>query len=509
MSTASHWLQTATLPSFPRLNQDLSVDVAIVGGGITGITAAYLLRKAGQKVALLERGRCAHVNTGHTTAHLTYVTDTRLGELARTFGKEGARAAWEAGRTAIDTIESIAEAEQIDCLFMRVPGYLHTPWKEPAGREVQTLQDEAKLAKELGFDCAYETQVRLADRPGIRFPNQALFHPLRYLQGLLAWLGGKNCPIFENSMVTEFKNTPLSVVANGHTVRCKYLIVATHATLTGMNNALGAALLQTKLAAYSTYAVGARLPQGAAPLGLYWDTTDPYYYLRIHREEDHDYAILGGEDHKTGQDNQPEACYQRLTTLLNSILPDAGVDTRWMGQVIEPVDGLPYIGELADKQFIATGYAGNGMTFGTIAGLMAADAVLQRPNPYKELFAVNRKKLSAVWEYLKENIDYPYYLIKDRLTGSEGVSVQELKLGQGKILTLNGKKVAVYRDEQGELTQLSPQCTHMGCVVHWNQTESTWDCPCHGSRFHPTGEVIDGPAQSPLTVITPEVSQKA
>jgi Rieske Fe-S protein len=252
------------------------------------------------------------------------------------------------------------------------------------------------------------------------------------------------------------------------------------------------------LAAYSTYAIGARLPAGAVPEALFWDTADPYRYLRIDRREGYDYAVFGGKDHKTGQETDTAKRYADLEKMLRGICPESVVAHRWSGQVIEPTDGLPYIGETAEGQFVATGFAGNGMTFGTIAAFMVRDAILGLTNPWRDLFSVERKKLSALWDYLKENKDYPYYLIKQRLSSAEGASMDDVGREQGKILRIDGKKVAVYRDGSGQVTKLSPVCTHMGCIVAWNPAEKTWDCPCHGSRFHPTGDVFAGPAEEGL-----------
>jgi Rieske Fe-S protein len=224
--------------------------------------------------------------------------------------------------------------------------------------------------------------------------------------------------------------------------------------------------------------------------------------LRIDRHPRYDYAILGGEDHKTGQEADPESCFARLEAKLTQLLPGAAVDHKWTGQVIETNDGLPYIGETGEKQFVATGFAGNGMTFGTLGAMMATDRILGRKNPWQELFDVGRNKLKGgTWDYLKENIDYPYYYLRDRLTSAQGDSVESLKKGDGAILKIGGKRVAAYRNPNGSVSQLSPVCTHMGCLVRWNPADTTWDCPCHGSRFKPAGDVIAGPAETPLEKI--------
>jgi Rieske Fe-S protein len=245
-----------------------------------------------------------------------------------------------------------------------------------------------------------------------------------------------------------------------------------------------------------------RVRPDTVPDALFWDTGDPYHYLRIEPHRGYDVVIFGGEDHKTGQQDDTAGCYQRLEARLKAIMPRIDVTHRWSGQVIETPDGLPYIGQMADHQYAATGYAGNGMTFGTLAGMMMSDAILHRTNPWRDLFDPSRKAITrGVWDYLKENVDYPYYLIRDRFAGAEAKSLRAVRRGQGKVIERDGAKVAAYRDPSGAVTLRSAICTHMGCVVGWNTAERTWDCPCHGSRFKPTGDVISGPAEAPLSEV--------
>ena len=209
--------------------------------------------------------------------------------------------------------------------------------------------------------------------------------------------------------------------------------------------------------------------------------------------------MFGGLDHKTGQASRTSARFAELEKTLRRYLPAARVKHRWSGQVIESHDGLPLIGETAERQFVATGFSGNGITFGTLAAMMIRDALTGRKNPWRALFAPDRKQLrGGVWNYLSENLEYPYYMVKDRLAASEGKSLRSLKRGQGKILKIAGERVAAYRDAAGKATLLSPVCTHLGCIVHWNEAERSWDCPCHGSRFSATGALIAGPAESAL-----------
>jgi glycine/D-amino acid oxidase-like deaminating enzyme/nitrite reductase/ring-hydroxylating ferredoxin subunit len=497
-ATQPYWIDSAPFPHFPKLDRDEEVDVVIVGGGITGLTAAYVLTLDGRRVALLERERCAQIDTGHTSAHLTMVTDQPLSGLVKRFGRDHAQAAWDAGLAAIGQIDAIIGELHVDCDFEWVPGYLHAPIAQPDADLVAMLRDEAMLAAELGFDASFVDEVPFAGRPGVRYDNQARFHPRKYLAALARAIGDRGGMLFEHSSADEFCDDPHAVKSNGHTVTCGDVILATHTPLMGTTGLLNAALFQTKLSLYTSYVVSGRVAKGRIPDALFWDTDDPYHYLRLEPQRDYDVVIFGGEDHKTGQAADTTACFDRLEQKLASIVGEMTIDHRWSGQVIETSDGLPYIGDTAKRQFAGTGYSGNGMTFGTLAGMMAADRIIGRTNPWSALFDPSRKAVRGLWDYIKENKDYPYYLVRDRFAGTEGKSLRSVPRGSGKVLDLNGQPVAVYRDERGMTTKKSATCTHMGCLVDWNAAERTWDCPCHGSRFKPDGAVVAGPAEDPL-----------
>jgi glycine/D-amino acid oxidase-like deaminating enzyme/nitrite reductase/ring-hydroxylating ferredoxin subunit len=397
-----------------------------------------------------------------------------------------------------------------------VPGYLHAPPElsgDETQKEAERLQEDARIAGELGFDAEFLDRVPLgspesAALPGIRFPGQARIHPRRYLAGLAKAFVGLGGRIHEHSAAEEFCDEPRSVRVRSHRVHFDDLVLATHNPLVGLRNLAGATLFQTKLALYTSYVVAGRAPSGAVPDALFWDTGDPYGYLRLEPHRDFDVVIYGGADHKTGQEEDTEGCYRRLEARLAALVPqiEPGPPShRWSGQVIETPDGLPYIGRSAEHQYLATGFSGNGLTFGTLGAMMIGDAILGRPNPWQELFDPSRKALGrGLWDYVKENADYPYYLIRDRFTGPEAKSLREVRRGEGKVLERDGKKVAAYRDPAGQVTLRSAICTHMGCVVAWNPAERTWDCPCHGSRFQPTGAVISGPAEKPLGEVEPK-----
>jgi glycine/D-amino acid oxidase-like deaminating enzyme/nitrite reductase/ring-hydroxylating ferredoxin subunit len=497
----SHWDLGESSPSFPTLEHDLTVDVVVVGAGVTGLTAAYLLKQAGLSVAVVEKERCGSGETYSTTAHLTYVTDTNLTDLVKQFGRDHAQAVWHAGDAALLQIDEIIQNESIQCDFEWVTGYKHAAWDLDRDEDLVLLRDEARLALELGFHARLLESVPLANKPGVRYADQAQFHPLKYITELARRIPGDGGYLFEHTEVHDLDGS-FSIRAGKHRLNCDALFLATHLPVAARYDFVQSTLLQVKLAAFNTYAIGARLPAGTITPMLMWDTSDPYYYLRTAPVPGGDYVIFGGEDHRTGQAEHVVQRFEALEAKLRNILPDAIPDARWSGQVIESNDGLPFIGEVADRQLIATGFAGNGFTFGTLAAMMVRDALTNVANPWAELFKPSRTTLSGAWNYLQENMSYPYYMARDRLTRPEQRKPETLERGEGCVCKIDGELAAVYRNEDGTLTQLSPVCTHMGCFVHWNDAEQTWDCPCHGSRFRATGEVHAGPAQKPLQPLT-------
>jgi glycine/D-amino acid oxidase-like deaminating enzyme/nitrite reductase/ring-hydroxylating ferredoxin subunit len=499
IGTHPYWADSASFPAFGKIDRDIDVDVVIIGGGITGLTTAYLLLTAGKSIALIERGKCAEVDTGHTTAHVTMVTDTRFGELVRRFGRSHAQAVWDAGLAAIDQIDAIVEDQQIDCAFEWTDGYLHAPTPNQDAGEIKSLEDDAALATESGFDAVFVADVPFVGLPGVRFADQARFHPRKYLAGIAKAVRAKGGEIFEHSGAEQFYQDPARVKANGRRVRCKDIVIATHNPLAGVAGGMSATIFQTKLALYTSYVIAGRVPRGTVPDALFWDTAEPYHYMRLDAQADHDLVIFGGEDHKTGQVSDTNACYARLEKTLLAKIPAIVLGHRWSGQVIETPDGLPYIGKMAEHQYAATGFGGNGMTFGTLAAIMISDAIQGRKNPWAELFDPGRAAIRhGLWDYLKENADYPYYMMRGRVAGSESRSLRSVKPGHGRVIQQSGSRIAAYRRPDGSLTLRSATCTHMGCTVAWNDAERTWDCPCHGSRFTPEGEVISGPAPTPL-----------
>ena len=482
--------RTATLPR--------EVDVLVVGAGITGLTTAYLLARSGQRVAVVERERIGSGETGNTSAHLTQITDLRLTTLADRFGRDAARLAWEGGGVAIDLIESIVEREGIECGFARVPGSLCPPFFD-AQDDARGLLADFELARELGIQASYRRSGALAGRPVVVFADQALFHPLRYLGGLAAAAEAAGVTIIERAEVSEVLQDPLVAVVNGENVACADVIVATHVPIVGSTSLAQAMLLQAKLFPHSSYVVGGLIDETIAP-GLYEDTSSPYNYLRVHQDPRGRYAIFGGADHKTGAVTDTDERFAQVQSDFLRLCPSARIESRWTGQVIETNDGLPFIGETAPHQYAATGFAGNGLTFGTLGALMMHDAVTGVDNPWRALLDPDRRTLSprVLATLAAQNLEYPFYFLADRLRRDRSSTVRTLRPGEGKVLTIGGKAVACHRTDAGELVKVSAVCTHMGCLVRWNVSDRTWDCPCHGSRFTPDGLVLGGPAEASL-----------
>jgi len=487
----SVWLGSVPAPAFPALAGDKRVDVAIIGAGITGLTTALYLARAGKSVAILERGRVAGGVTGFTTAHLTEAVDTRYRTLVSDFGVEGAKRVLQSSREAIASIERISSEEGLACGFRRLPGYLYS---ESEGSE--DIKEEAEALQRMGVRMEVTADVPLAfARVGLRFEQQAQFHPLEYLVPLSRKLQALGVVIFENTAVEEIlEGEPHVLRTPTGDVQADHLVFAAHSPLSRI-------LLQTKLARYQSYVL-AFASRNKLPDALFWDTEDPYHYLRGLDLGSESLVIVGGEDHKTGQAEDTDARYRALVDYTRKRFDLEVVRFKWSSQVIEPVDGLPYIGPTSKgaTTYHATGYSGNGMTFGTLAASILADAVLGRANPYADLYSPDRiKPLAAAKDFVVENVDVPVHLAARGLKLLSAPSADTVAPGGGDVVRHGGELLALYRDASGCAHALSPVCPHMGCLVTFNRSERTWDCPCHGSRFGTDGKVIAGPALKGLT----------
>jgi glycine/D-amino acid oxidase-like deaminating enzyme/nitrite reductase/ring-hydroxylating ferredoxin subunit len=491
--------------SRPPLPADARADVCVVGAGIAGLSTAYHLAKAGKQVIVLDDGPVGGGETSHTTAHLASAIDDRYFEIIRLHGPEKARLAAESHSAAINRIELIVQEEQLACDFLRLDGYLFNP---PDG-DRRLLERELEAAHQAGLnDVEMLEKAPLTSfdtGPCLRFPRQGQFHPLKYLAGLERAVLRAGGAVHGRAHVTGVEGGATAVVttADGRYVRADAVVVATN---TPVNDRVA---IHTKQAPYRTYALALRVPRGSVAPALYWDTLDPYHYVRLQRFDhpDDDLLIVGGEDHKTGQAHDAAARFRRLEEWARERFPQLGaVEYAWSGQVMETVDGLAFIGRNpgdTPNVFVATGDSGMGMTHGTIAGILLSDLILGRDNPWAAVYDPGRIPVKGGWEYLKENLNVAVQYT-DWLTRGEVRSVADIAPGEGAVVRRGLKKLAVYRDEGGRLHECSAVCPHMGCVVTWNSAAKSWDCPCHGSRFSAKGEVLNGPAISPLSSVAEE-----
>ena len=405
MDTTSLWMATSQAPSYAPVDGDHAVDVVVVGGGITGVTAAYLLKQAGRRVALVERRRCGWGETGRTAAHITAVTDAPLSTLVTRLGPDHAQAVWDAGFAALARIRANVRDERINCQFAWVPGYLYAGRDTDLAYARAEMRREAVVAGALGIDATYLDSVPGIGRPGVMFENQARMHPLRYIEVLLSRIHGDGSLVFEGSEVTAIDDVPTGVRVGRYRLRADYVVLATHVPV------VRDIWLPAELTTRTSYAVRGVAAPGTLGPGLYWESTadGAYDYLRVDRLETQDEVILGGRDGEPGRVLQ-EDCFRDLEATLSARVPGVTITHRWTGEVVNSRDGLPYIGEVAPRRFAATGFSGNGMTFGTLAGMMAADAAMGRRSPWRHLFDIRRTAPpTGSWDYRYENRDHPYY----------------------------------------------------------------------------------------------------
>lgn len=492
----SFWNRSYPLPQFGPLRENLTADVCIVGGGITGLTCAYLLLKEGLSIIILESESLFCGETARTTAHLTQILDERFYHLEKIFGEESTMLAAQSHAAAIDFIEKTIHRENIECQFERVDAHLFAPTCNCA-----KIYQELSATERMGLnnvELIKESSLPFFEGPFLKFSNQAQFHPTSYLHALVLKVLEMGGRIFTNTHVNEVDGGhSCRILTKDQKVHAKAAIVATNSPV---NTRF---LIHTKQASYRTYAIAGKLPKDALQKGLYFDTEDPYHYVRLAEKEGETWLIVGGEDHKTGQNKHPEACYNHLENWIREKIPALGeIKYRWSGQVVEPMDSLAFIGRcpMEKNVYIATGFSGNGITHGTIAGLLISDLILNKTNEWEKLYDPTRISLKALPEFFKENSNTAIQYA-DWLSPGEVSDINSIPCSSGAIYRNGLEKLAIYKDESGNVTKLSAICPHLGGIVAWNHAEKTWDCPCHGSRFNLKGEVINGPASSSLEKI--------
>lgn len=494
----SAWMDGVRLPRGRPLRVNQTADVCVVGAGIAGLSTAYHLARQGRSVVLIDDGDIAGGMTSSTSAHLATAIDAGYAEIERLHGERGAALAAASHAAAIDWIERVVQEENIACEFTRLDGYLCAGPGEDEEERLQKDLEAARRAGVAGVELRPHAPIEAMDTgPCLRFPNQAQFHPLKYLAALTRSFVRSGGRLFTHSHVDTVEGGKAARVTAGSAhVDAGAIVIATNSPINDL------VAIHTKQAAYMTYVLGMRIPKRSVMRALFWDNESPYHYVRVlTRRGMPDLLIVGGEDHKTGQADDTADRHARLEAWARARFPMAGeIEYAWGGQVLEPVDRVAFIGRNpldADNVYVATGDAGMGLTHGTIAAILIGDLIAGRDNEWTALYEPSRKSLGALGRFAKETANMALQYA-DWVTAGDVADPGQIAPDSGAVIRRGLKKIAVYRAGDGALVERSAVCPHLGCIVQWNDAEKTWDCPCHGSRFARTGTVINGPANSDL-----------
>jgi glycine/D-amino acid oxidase-like deaminating enzyme/nitrite reductase/ring-hydroxylating ferredoxin subunit len=491
MKKTSLWKDDAEASFYAPLQKDLNVDIAIVGGGITGLTAAHLLARSGKSVAVLEAWRVGGGTTGFSTGNLYATVEERLKKLQSTFDTRTILAVTASRTAAIGHIENTIREFAIDCDFHR------RPWRLLSETETfdKFLEEEYKACLDAGLDAYLDSTAPLpfTISKALRVENQAQFNPMQYVKALAAHIQGSGCAIFEHTPVLHInEGSPTVLYTQNGTVTADKLIHATHSPK-------GVRFVHTLMGVYREYAIAVKLNSSNYPEGIFWAMNKPHQHsIRSYMSRSgENYLLVLGEPHKVGHKKDNEICFRNLETYIRARFDVKSVEYHWSAQNYRSADGLPYIGAINDKAnvYIATGFATDGLTYGTLAAMIISDLILGNENPWSKLYDPRRHNpLKSAGRFIKENVHVFMDYLKDMPYRAEAKRIAGILPGEGKTVVLKGEKFAVYRDETGELHQVSAVCTHMKCIVNWNKEQKSWDCPCHGSRFTVDGQVIEGPA---------------
>ena len=479
-------------------------DVVVAGAGITGITTGLLLQKAGKRVLITEAKSIGFGTTGGTTAHLNTFLDTPYYSIQSKFGNSNALLTAKAVQDALNLIRHHVNEYRIDCGYKQLSAYLFSQDE----KQTKELEDIYKSAKECQVKCsmASEIPVPISFEKAIEFPGQATFHPLRYISSLVTAFEKAGGVLLEDCRVQSVEEgQPHLVQTSRGNFKAEYFIYATH-TPPGVN------LLHFRCAPYRSYAMAVRLKNKQDyPGSLVYDMYDPYHYYRTQEIDGELYFIVGGEDHKTGHEENTNQCFTKLEAHVKKHFPVQAITHRWSSQYFEPNDGIPYIGNLPghpQNMYVATGYGGNGMIYSAVAAITLSEMIVAGQSEYQDLFNPNRiKPIAGFTNFVKESADVVGKLLGKLLPGEKLTELVDLAAGEARVVKYEGEKIAAYKDDNGKVYALNSACTHIKCDVAWNNAEKTWDCPCHGSRFSYTGEMVTGPARKDLEIIKLEDSK--
>jgi glycine/D-amino acid oxidase-like deaminating enzyme/nitrite reductase/ring-hydroxylating ferredoxin subunit len=491
----SLWIATSPETSFPRMSGAVSVDVAVLGGGIAGIVTALQLKESGMTVAVVEADRLVKSVTGNTTAKITSLHALIYDYLIGQFGEDKARLYAGAQQAAIERIAGLVREHGIDCDFRRSDAYTYTEQEE----ELDKVRAEVEAAARLGLPASFveSTPLPFPVKGAVKFTGQAQFHPRKYLLALVEKIPGDGSYVFEETRAFDIKDEePCRVETGGGTVTAKSVILTTHFPYSDPNIYFAA------MHPGRSYVLGCRL-NGPVPEGMYISTGDDMHSFRSNPTDDGGTIwMVGGEKHKTGQGGDTEERYRRLELYARSRFDVGSIEYRWSTQDNNTVDRVPYIGKLSagsKNLYVATGFGGWGMTNSHVAAMLLTDMIRGRENPWAEVFDPSRfKPITSARDFIGENMNVAKEFMADRVGTPQLDDLGKIPAGRGEVVEWKGERVAIYKDDGGRVFSCSAVCTHMGCIVHWNGAERSWDCPCHGSRFNYDGKVIQGPANKDL-----------
>jgi glycine/D-amino acid oxidase-like deaminating enzyme/nitrite reductase/ring-hydroxylating ferredoxin subunit len=491
--TKSIWEAIAAKQHYPQPGKNLTTEVLVIGGGITGVSTAYRLQSAGHKVCLVEARQLGSGVSGKTTAHLTTSVDARYSDIASSISKEAAALLAKGAREAIELVGETDRQENLESRFRRLPAYQYAT----DDKQLKQLEQEFEAARTAGLsvekvkqapDLPFQTQT------AIMYPDNAAFNPLIYIHKLAEKFVERGGELYENTLIGQIEDKDGQVTAStagGYEIKAKYAVMATHSPL-------GIDPVQTMLPPYRSYAL-AFATHKQAPEALYYDYDEPYHYIRPALYDGREVWVVGGADHKTGSGDE-QAAEQRLKQYVGQHFEVSQYLHSWSAQVFEPVDNLPFIGKslIHDHIYIATGFSGDGTLWGSLSAKILTDLISQQPNEYAKLFSPSRANIKgSAGEFVKANAEVGWHFMADRFS-HDTREVQDIQPGEGKILQQGTDQYAVYRDPDGKVHAMSSTCVHLKCKVNWNNLEKTWDCPCHGGRYQATGEVLEGPPHHSL-----------
>jgi glycine/D-amino acid oxidase-like deaminating enzyme/nitrite reductase/ring-hydroxylating ferredoxin subunit len=489
----SYWIDSTVSPSFPSLTEDVHVDVAIIGGGIVGISTGYMLSQQGINVVILEAGRILQATTGHTTAKVTSQHGLIYCKIKNRFNMEMAQQYADANETAIREIAQIAKTNGIECDLVHQDAYVYTQQTD----NLEKIREEVEVANELGIKASFveELPIGIPIKGAVRFENQAQFHPRKFLIPLADKIIANGSKIYEQTRVVRLEEDEHTLLTEqGNKVTADKIIIASHYPCINKPG-----FYFTRIHTERSYVVAVRTKE-KYPGGMYINAEDPTRSLRNQQTEEGELILVGGENHKTGQGEDTRLHYEALVDYAHSHFKVEDTPYRWSTQDCMTLDDLPYVGQFTANSphiFVATGFGKWGMTNSVASAMVLRDLIIDGKSPWQDVYSPARKNsLQSMGTFIAQNANVAKELLAGKMTlpSSNG----ELQRGEGKVIDYKGKRAGAFLDQEGKLHVVDTTCTHMGCELQWNTAETTWDCPCHGSRFSYTGDVVEGPAVRPL-----------